>query len=296
MLHLVWMKGSSDEGKSVASHLIDCYKHLFLIAPDSASRMEKAAYIAKNLIGLTYSASVADLASLEKLLGLMYASMMINFEVINVLWQIYSINEESEEMKSKRRGAIIVLGMLALEDNQIAVKGFDALLNIGLGDAGKDDLMLARYTCIALQRVVPTSTKRNSTAIRIPNEEEAIEKLKLILIAYNDKPEWYSLTEQAISAIYQIASKPDQICSDIIKEKSIAVFGKNRSPTENQAIALSQLLFIVGHIALKSIVYLEKLEGNSRRRSMMLRQIRVLALKDHQQIMVKKQKAKMNWK
>ncbi|KAK6885151.1 Condensin complex subunit 1 [Candida tropicalis] len=266
MLHLVWMKGSSDEGKSVASHLIDCYKHLFLIAPDSASRMEKAAYIAKNLIGLTYSASVADLASLEKLLGLMYASMMINFEVINVLWQIYSINEESEEMKSKRRGAIIVLGMLALEDNQIAVKGFDALLNIGLGDAGKDDLMLARYTCIALQRVVPTSTKRNSTAIRIPNEEEAIEKLKLILIAYNDKPEWYSLTEQAISAIYQIASKPDQICSDIIKEKSIAVFGKNRSPTENQAIALSQLLFIVGHIALKSIVYLEKLEGEFKKK------------------------------
>ena len=266
MLHLVWMKGSSDEGKSVSSHLIDCYKHLFLIAPDSASRMEKAAYIAKNLIGLTYNASVADLASLEKLLGLMYAAMMINFEVINVLWQIYSINEENDEMRSKRRGAIIVLGMLSLEDNQIAIKGFDSLLNIGLGEVGKGDLMLSRYTCIALQRVVPTSAKRNSTAIRIPNEEEAIEKLKQILITYNDNPEWYSLTEQAISAIYQIASKPDQVCSDIIKEKSIAVFGKDCSRSENQAIALSQVLFIVGHVALKSIVYLEKLEGEFKKK------------------------------
>ncbi|RCK54740.1 Condensin complex subunit 1 [Candida viswanathii] len=266
MLHLVWMKGSSDEGKSVASHLIDCYKHLFLIAPDSASRMEKAAYIAKNLIGLTYNASVADLASLEKLLGLMYAAMMINFEVINVLWQIYNISEGDEEMKTKRRGAIIVLGMLALEDNQISVKGFDALLGVGLGEIGKDDLILARYTCIALQRVIPTSSKKNSTAIRVPNEEEAIDKLKLILVAYNGKPEWYSLTEQAISAIYQISSTPDQACSDIIKEKSLAVFGPDRQPSENQAIALSQLLFIVGHVALKSIVHLEKLEGEFKKK------------------------------
>lgn len=266
MLHLVWMKGSSDEGKSVPAHLIDCYKSLFLIAPNSASKIEKATYIAKNLIGLTLKASVADLASLEKLLGLMYAAMMINFEVINVLWQIYNLSDRSEEVRRQKRGAIIILGMLSLEDNQIAIKGFDSLLNIGLGDEGKDDLILGRYTCIALQRVIPADAKKNSTMVKIPREEEAITKFKQILIDYNENPEWYSISEEAIDAIFQLSSEPDRVCSDVIKTKAVAVFGDNRASVENPDVALSQLLFIVGHVAIKTIVFLEKLEGQFKKK------------------------------
>ena len=266
MLHLVWMKGSSDEGKSVPAHLIDCYKSLFLIAPNSASKIEKATYIAKNLIGLTLKASVADLASLEKLLGLMYAAMMINFEVINVLWQIYNLSDRSEEVRRQKRGAIIILGMLSLEDNQIAIKGFDSLLNIGLGDEGKDDLILGRYTCIALQRVIPADAKKNSTMVKIPREEEAITKFKQILIDYNENPEWYSISEETIDAIFQLSSEPDRVCSDVIKTKAVAVFGDNRASVENPDVALSQLLFIVGHVAIKTIVFLEKLEGQFKKK------------------------------
>lgn len=266
MLHLVWMKGSSDEGKSVPAHLIDCYKSLFLIVPNSASKIEKATYIAKNLIGLTLKASVADLASLEKLLGLMYAAMMINFEVINVLWQIYNLSDRSEEVRRQKRGAIIILGMLSLEDNQIAIKGFDSLLNIGLGDEGKDDLILGRYTCIALQRVIPADAKKNSTMVKIPREEEAITKFKQILIDYNENPEWYSISEEAIDAIFQLSSEPDRVCSDVIKTKAVAVFGDNRASVENPDVALSQLLFIVGHVAIKTIVFLEKLEGQFKKK------------------------------
>lgn len=266
MLHLVWMKGSSDEGKSVPAHLIDCYKSLFLIAPNSASKIEKATYIAKNLIGLTLKASVADLALLEKLLGLMYAAMMINFEVINVLWQIYNLSDRSEEVRRQKRGAIIILGMLSLEDNQIAIKGFDSLLNIGLGDEGKDDLILGRYTCIALQRVIPADAKKNSTMVKIPREEEAITKFKQILIDYNENPEWYSISEETIDAIFQLSSEPDRVCSDVIKTKAVAVFGDNRASVENPDVALSQLLFIVGHVAIKTIVFLEKLEGQFKKK------------------------------
>lgn len=37
MLHLVWMKGTNDEGTSISVHLIECYKQLFLTAPDSCN-------------------------------------------------------------------------------------------------------------------------------------------------------------------------------------------------------------------------------------------------------------------
>lgn len=67
MLHLVWMKGSNEEGTSIVSHLISSYNHLFLSPPEGSNFREKATYIAKNLIQLTENTSAADLASLEKL-------------------------------------------------------------------------------------------------------------------------------------------------------------------------------------------------------------------------------------
>lgn len=263
MLHLVWMKGSSDEGKSIASHLIDCYKDLFLTVPNDLSPGEAAAMIAHNLIGLTYSASVSDLASLEKLLCLMYDEKLINQDIIKVLWQVYSFaeNNETEQITSKRQshGAIILLGMLALADNNIVLKGFDPLLRVGLGDVGKDDLVLCKYSCLALQRVMPATTNKNQNneTFKIDREDEAIERLTNILLSYNEKPEWYTVAEQAIGAIYRASSNPDEVCSDIIKSKTKLVFAGNEG---SKLISLSQLLFIVGHIAIKTIVHLEELE------------------------------------
>jgi condensin complex subunit 1 len=43
--------------------------------------------------------------------------------------------------------------MLALADLDIVAREVDTLLKIGLGNFGKVDLELARYTCIALQRL-----------------------------------------------------------------------------------------------------------------------------------------------
>jgi condensin complex subunit 1 len=263
MLHLVWLKGASEEGKSVPTHLIECYKELFLTGPPHLTRPEQAAFIAKNLITLTSDASVADLASLEKLLGMMYIGKLIGQEVINVLWQIYDYQAEGTDsgdfVQKQRRGSIIILGMLGLEDNLIILKGLDSILNIGLGDIGKLDFILARYSCVALQRIVPHSNKKDACTIRITREDEAIQKLREVLLQYNEKPEWYGVAEQAIGAIYQASSKPDQDCSEIVKQKAITVF-KGDNDSELKAVSLSQLLFIVGHVAIKTIVHLEKLE------------------------------------
>ncbi|CAH2355373.1 condensin complex subunit 1 [[Candida] railenensis] len=265
MLHLVWMKGSSDEGKSIAAHLIDCYQSLFLTAPSTNSRVEQAAYIAKNLIELTYSASVADLASLEKLLCLMYDNSLIPDDIIQVLWQIYNFEDSDIETSRRRcRGAIIILGMLALADNGIIIKGLDSLLNVGLSARGSKDPVLAKYTCIAMQRVIPSNS--NDTSLRIAREDESVEKLKSTLLKYSENSEWYSIAEQAIGAIYQVSSKPDEVGSEIIREKAKLVFQSEEIDGQSKVISLSQLLFIVGHIAIKTIVYLEKLEGQFKKK------------------------------
>lgn len=152
MMHLVWTKSNSDEGKGVQNHLIECYKGLFFDAPDHLSPSDAATYIARNLISLTYGSTLAELISLEQLLCNMMKQGEVSSVVIGKLWQVYGF-QKNEISKTQRRGAIIILGMLALADSDIVAREIDTLLNIGLGPLGQADLDLARYSCIALQRL-----------------------------------------------------------------------------------------------------------------------------------------------
>ncbi|CAI4632675.1 ADQ_G0037340.mRNA.1.CDS.1 [Saccharomyces cerevisiae] len=288
MLHLVWIKGTNDEGTSISVHLIECYKQLFLTAPDSCNMQEKAAHIAKNLINLSIGASIADLASLEQLLGMMYEQKMIDQHVINILWAIYNSaskasmqkeqnvnNRDSGKGFSKEQihGSIIILGMLSLADNEIALKGLESLLNIGLGAVGLKDLTLCRYSCLALERMVPKRSTIITKAINQELEDVAVKKLYAIIINYTKDNEYYPMCEQALSALFTISSKPDILATDLIREKTMMTFGKPEEEDSilsleqsSRVVSLSQLLFIVGQVAIKTLVYLEKCEAEFKKR------------------------------
>ena len=152
MMHLVWTKSNSDEGKGIQNHLIECYKGLFFAAPEELSPSDSATFIARNLISLTYGSSLAELTSLEQLLCNMMKQGVVTQAVIGKLWQVYGY-QKKEISKTQRRGAVIILGMLALADSDIVARELDTLLTIGLGQFGRTDLELARYSCIALQRL-----------------------------------------------------------------------------------------------------------------------------------------------
>lgn len=266
MLHLVWMKGTSDEGKSISSHLLDCYKDLFLTAPKSASANQTAVLFAKNLIGLTVSASVADLASLEKLLCLMYQGRYIHTEVVKVLWHIYNKagTDDPDYPKNFIHGAIIILGMLSVAENSIVQMGVESLLNVGLGDAGKEDLELCKYSCATLAKISAADDK-SATAFKFRSDDPAIKGLQEALLLFTDKPEWNGVAEQAVSALFMVSADPEENCSQVIRDKLKQVFGGVLSD-DSQVVALSQLLFIVGHVAIKTIEHLEKLEAIFKKR------------------------------
>ena len=98
------------------------------------------------------------------------------------------------------------------------------------------------------------------------------------------------VAEQAIGAIYALSKHPDKLCSEILRRKTRHVFQPQKSqheadtmegiegqhglpsplpestPQQKGSSALSQLLFIVGHIAIKQIVHLELCELDFKRR------------------------------
>ena len=298
MLRLIWTKGNSDEGKGVQNHLIDVYKRLFFEAPNTYNGNDAANYIARNMISLTFGATPAELTSLEQLLATMMKANHVSELVVSKLWQVYGV-QKREISKSQRRGSIIVLGMLATAKPEIVVGEMETMLRIGLGSLGRSDLQLAKYTCIALRRINPTGRQAKETNVQVSkltNDHAVLTKLASIIEIESDNKEWYGVAEQAISAIYTLSNHPDTLCSEILRRKTKHVFQKRTAKTPEPeepledameldvppeapaavveepesklkgSIALSQLLFIVGHVAIKQIVHLELCELDFKRR------------------------------
>lgn len=100
----------------------------------------------------------------------------------------------------------------------------------------------------------------------------------------------FGVAEQAIGAIYTLSKHPDTLCSEVIRRKTKYVFQAQDNLPENSmegiedqshlpspppeeprprqkaSLALSQLLFVVGHIAIKQTVHLELCEIEFKRR------------------------------
>ncbi|KAM6490435.1 hypothetical protein JOM56_014108 [Amanita muscaria] len=131
MLHLIWHKDNnsttSEDGKELKGirfELLECYRNLYFEPPPDTEVDAKAQVnrIAKNMIELTYDATLAELTSLEEMMQILMDEGCIHHDVISKLWQVYTryinlftlprINKPLP--KAQRRGAIIVLGMLAL--------------------------------------------------------------------------------------------------------------------------------------------------------------------------------------
>ena len=193
MLRLIWTKGNSDEGKGVQTHLIDCYRGLFFSAPDSFNENDAANYVARNMISLTFGATPAELTSLEQLLHTMVKADYVSEMVVMKLWQVYGI-QKLEISRNQRRGAMIVLGMLATADPEIAMREMSTMLRIGLGPLGRQDLALAKHTCLALRRMHPTKQQGKQTLVataKLPNDHAILIQLAAMVEIVSDDKEWY---------------------------------------------------------------------------------------------------------
>nr|POE47968.1 condensin complex subunit 1 [Quercus suber] len=233
MLRLIWTNSNNDEGKGVTSHLVECYRGLFFDAPKHFSTSDAATYVARNMISLTFGASPAELASMEKLLETMMKEKQVSELVLQKLWQVYGVQKQ-EISRRQRRGAIIILGMLALADPNIIIQEMETCLRIGLGALGQKDLVLARYTCIALMRMTDNKHTKGTQikpSTRLPNDHAVLVRLANLLNIQTSNSEWYGLAEKAIGAIYALSKHPDLLCGDVIRTKTKLVFAPKANPS-----------------------------------------------------------------
>ncbi|KAG5636043.1 hypothetical protein H0H81_009267 [Sphagnurus paluster] len=319
MIHLIWTKdnstSTSEDGKElkgIRSRLLECYRSLYFepLADNTMSAKDQVNRIAKNMIEQTYDATLAELTSLEEMMRIMMDDNQVHNDIIAKLWQVYSTSKPLP--KPQRRGAIIVLGMLALAKRSVLTDRVETMLKVGLGALGKSDLTLSRYTCVALQRLNGSAKKVKGSlldkTLRLEMSNPIFRKLQAAIEMPCRSKDWFGLAEQAINTIYALGEHPDVLCNEIIKKLTIRAFNKDRKPklddqtepTEKDpdamdedpavgdgsddattvpissqagnggsdlgdAFELSQLLFVVGHVAIKQIVFLELVEREWKR-------------------------------
>jgi condensin complex subunit 1 len=115
------------------------------------------------VIRLTFQCTLADLTSLEQLLSSLMARGMIHDHVVQHLWRVYGtfctscinfpigdihlmvclfslshfLASKADIPQEQRRGAIMILGMLACQDKSVLLDRVPLMIKIGLGSHGK---------------------------------------------------------------------------------------------------------------------------------------------------------------
>ena len=191
-----------------------------------------------------------------------------NLLQMSALWDYFCFNINGVR-PVQCRGALSILCMAAKSSPSILGTHLQDIVDIGFGRLAKEEPLLARTACLALQRLSEEDKiKLLSTSTRV------FAALQSLVTSFS-LPEkiWYGATDKAISAIYTLHPAPEIFAAEIAKKSLSSVFSalgmdgvsngveletQNSSTiTELSAMKLGRFLFVISHIALNHLVYIE---------------------------------------
>ncbi|BAF22440.1 condensin-1 complex subunit CAP-D2 isoform X2 [Oryza sativa Japonica Group] len=221
---------------------------------------------AKSLLNLTIECSIGDLAALESLVSSLVSKGEISSNTITALWDYFCFHINGVK-PVQSRGALSILCMAAKSSPSILGTHLQDIIDIGFGRWAKEEPLLARTACIALQRL------SNEDKVKLISTGSRVFAALQGLITSLSLPEkiWYGAADKAISAIYALHPAPEIFAAQIVKKSLNSVFGvlgtdcmSNENETQNgsmlsstPATNLGRFLFIISHIALNHLVYIE---------------------------------------
>ncbi|CAH8360500.1 unnamed protein product [Eruca vesicaria subsp. sativa] len=230
---------------------------------------------AKQLLNLAIDSNIGDQAALEFIVNALVSKGEISSSTTSALWDFFCFNINGTTAEQSR-GALSILCMAAKSSSRIRGSHIQDIIDIGFGRWAKVEPLLARTACTAIQRLSEEDKKKLllSSGSRLFGILES-------LITGNWLPEniYYATADKAISAIYMIHPTPEVLASTIIKKSLSTVFdvvGQDHAQNDTdentvdflttvQVAKLSRFLFVVSHIAMNQLVYIESCVQKIRR-------------------------------
>ncbi|XP_072982901.1 condensin-1 complex subunit CAP-D2 [Typha latifolia] len=221
---------------------------------------------AKNLLSVAIGSSIGDLAALECLISSLVSKGEISSSTISALWDFFSFNVNGV-VAVQSRGALSILCMAAKSSPSILGAHLQDIIDIGFGRWAKEEPLLARTACVALERLSEEDKEKlRSTGSRVFGILQS-----LITDFWLPENIWYAAADKAISTIYSVHPTPEIFAVNVVKRSLSSVFSckggdevSNGAGEESinflstmPAAKLGRFLFITSHIALNQLVYIE---------------------------------------
>ena len=264
-LTLMW---HSDQG--IKDEVLKAFVDVFIAKPGTVSdEYLPHDQIAYNLLMLADQSTASEMASMEEAVSSLVKSGKIPAEVFSILWSAASKGNSN----GSQAVAIHILAMAASADRDIvdSKSRLKTLLDSALGDATEErrDWKMASAASMALQYVARAEV--DPTCAKYLVLERIIEQLCAVARGdwcvdsnQRDTLGWFSAAEQAIGALFVISPQPEASCADIVRGMHMQTFVSGNE-TECPPLRLARFFHVIGHIALKLLVYTEDLSGAVRR-------------------------------
>lgn len=178
---------------------------------------------------------------------------------MSALWDYFCFNVSGTSAE-RSRGALSVLCMAAKSSPDILSSHLQDIIDIGFGRWAKVEPLLARTACIALQRLSAADQKNllTSHGSRLFGVLDS-----LITGSWIPEHIWYAAADKAISTIYAIHPSPETLAADLVIRSHNTVFGVDGLQNDNNVLTtvqvskLSRFLYVLSHVAMNQLVYIE---------------------------------------
>ncbi|XP_046144629.1 condensin complex subunit 1-like isoform X3 [Osmia bicornis bicornis] len=260
---------------SVRNNIAEVYKSIYLVNNESQkSERHNALTCVKALVELLKSLQPNQSPALTQLILTWYNNNDINSEVLQVLWEKFSM-KSSDTNSLDSRTALMLITMIAQAESNIITGNLKVLIKVGLGPRAKTDLLLARDTCRALLKIKHKTDDIENPPVRYSNDHEIFTKI-LILLTENftnmEEDAYVSFATDAISTIYHLADQPEYLIKKLLLE--VYKRGQFDIGLPVPFFLLSKLLYLVGHVAIREMVHLDISVYRELKRRDVIRQLR----------------------
>ncbi|KOC65469.1 Condensin complex subunit 1 [Habropoda laboriosa] len=247
--------------QSVRNNIAVVYKDLYLNKDENQkSERQKALTCVKALIELLKGLQSGQSQALTQLILTWYNNNDIDNEVLQVLWEKFSMKSSDTDPLDSRT-ALMLITMIAQAQSSILTGNLEVLIKVGLGSRAKTDLLLARDTCRALLAIKHKNDDIEKPPVRYSNDHEMFKQILTILIenfTNTEEDGYVSFATDAINSIYHLANQPDHLMKQLLLEAyARGQFNNDSSQHTVSFFLLSKFLYLIGHIAIKEMVHLD---------------------------------------
>ncbi|XP_014473291.1 PREDICTED: condensin complex subunit 1 [Dinoponera quadriceps] len=250
--------------QSVRNNITVVYKEIYLDTDENDKRSERQIAVARanRLIDLLKELQPGQSPAFAQLVATWYEGGELDNELLQVLWEKFSMKYPGTSPIDSR-AALMMITMVAQAETNIAIDNLDVLVKIGLGARAKEDLLLARDTCRMLLKIKQASKDIDKAVLRYSNDHDMFREILTLLTdnftSTNEKA-YISFATDAINAIYHLANQPNELIKKLlldISKKGQITEEETAQKIEVSYTVLSQLLYIIGHVAIREMVYLD---------------------------------------